>query len=69
MTDIKLQIKTLAQQWQVQAHNTKSESERRDFERQIFGLEMLCVRMGWDTLEVDLEFSRSAINGTPPGAA
>lgn len=68
MNELQLAIRALAQQWSVEARESADPQKRRDLERQIFGLEVLCVRLGLATCEVDLEFAREAING-PLGAA
>jgi hypothetical protein len=63
VTSLELAIKALAQQWAVEGRRAESERTKRDLDQRIFALEVLCVRLGYERLEVDLELLRGEVAG------
>ena len=69
MNATQLAIKALAQQWELDARVTDNPKTKHDLYRQLFALQVLCIWLGFDSLEVDLELAMSSFSGSPLGAA
>lgn len=69
MNATQLAIKALAQQWELDARVTDNPKTKHDLYRQLFALQVLCIRLGFDSLEVDLELAMASVSGSPLDAA